>query len=122
VYRDKRDALLAALDEEFTDLPGASWTRPGGGLYVWMTFPTGMNSGPGGSLLEAALREGVLYIPGEYGFIGENAGPPPRNGARLSFGVATPEKLREGARRLRRAAHTADAARHFGKERVPTPV
>jgi 2-aminoadipate transaminase len=103
VYRTKRDALLEALDEEFRDLPGASWTRPGGGLYVWFTFPTGMVSGPSSPLLEAALKEKVLYIPGEYGHLGENIGAKPRNEARLSFGVASAMQLREGARRLRRA-------------------
>src|SRR5262249_27748027 len=39
VYRVKCDAMLAALEEEFGDWPGASWTRPDGGMFVWLTLP-----------------------------------------------------------------------------------
>ena len=105
VYRAKRDVLLEALAEEFHDEPEVSWTHPAGGLYVWITFPPGMDAGPSGRLLAAALDEGVLYVPGEYGYSPEN-GPVPRNEARLSFGVASSEQIREGVRRLRRAVAT----------------
>jgi DNA-binding transcriptional MocR family regulator len=54
--------------------------------------------------MEAALREGVLYVPGQFCYVsGENT-PVPRSGARLSFGVAHPEHLQEAVRRLARAA------------------
>ncbi len=115
VYRGKRDALLGALEEEFRSAPHVGWTRPAGGLYVWATFPAGMESGPSGRLLQAALDEGVLYVPGEYGYSSEG-GPVPRNEARLSFGVASPEQIREGVRRLRRAVLAASApAREAGR-------
>lgn len=106
VYRAKRDALLAALADEFRDAPDVRWTRPAGGLYVWATFPAAMESGPSSRLMRAALNEGVLYVPGEYGYSPEG-GPVPRNAARLSFGVASPDQLREGVRRLRRAVRLA---------------
>ena len=38
-YRTKRDRMLAAAQQYFGDLPGVSWVRPEGGLYVWMTLP-----------------------------------------------------------------------------------
>jgi 2-aminoadipate transaminase len=106
VYRAKRDAMLGALEEEFRDPPHIMWTRPAGGLYVWATFPAGMESGPSSRLLRAALDEGVLYVPGEYGY-SPDGGPAPRNTARLSFGEATPGQIREGVRRLRRAVLAA---------------
>ena len=106
VYRAKRDALLGALADEFRDPPHVQWTRPAGGLYVWAKFPAGMESGPSSRLMRAALDEGVLYVPGEYGYAPE-AGPVPRNEARWSFGVASPEQIREGVRRLRRAVLAA---------------
>ncbi len=109
VYRRKRDALLDALAAEFRDDPRISWTRPAGGLYVWATFPPGMEAGPSSRLLRAALDEGVLYVPGEYGYVADDGAPLPRHEARLSFGVATPEQLREGVRRLRRAILSASA-------------
>jgi 2-aminoadipate transaminase len=106
VYRAKRDALLEALEEELRDVPGAAWTRPAGGLYVWLTFPPGMESGESGRLLQVALDRGVLYVPGELAYAGEGAAVR-RNEARLSFGVETPEHIREGVRRLRQAVREA---------------
>ncbi len=103
VYRAKRDTLLEALAEEFRDWPEVRWTRPDGGLYVWLTFPPGVDTGPDGRLMRAALAEGVLYVPGQFCYVNGENGPIPTNEARLSFGVAPPEQLREAARRLARA-------------------
>jgi 2-aminoadipate transaminase len=103
VYRAKRDAMLRALDAEFADWPAVTWTRPGGGLYVWLTFPPHVDTGAGGPLADRALAEGVLYVPGEYGHVPDERGNLPRNEARLSFGVADPGTIAEGVRRLRRA-------------------
>jgi 2-aminoadipate transaminase len=103
VYRGKRDTLLEALADEFPAATGVRWTRPDGGLYVWLTFAPGTDAGPQGRLMQSALRAGVLYVPGQFCYL-EGAGVPvPRNEARLSFGVAEPEQLREGIRRLARA-------------------
>src|SRR6476620_11659408 len=38
-YRKKRDVMLAALDRHMPKELGISWTKPGGGLYVWLTLP-----------------------------------------------------------------------------------
>ena len=102
VYRGKRDALLAALAEGFRPWPQVRWTHPGGGLYVWLTFPPDVDAGPDGPLMRAALREGVLYVPGQFCHVGAE-GAAPRNAARLSFGVADARQLREAVRRLARA-------------------
>src|SRR5262249_35929850 len=103
VYRAKRDALLEALAEEFPPSSGVRWTNPAGGLYVGLTFPPGADAGAQSPLMHAALKEGVLYVPGQFCYL-EGAGLPiPTNEARLSFGVARPEQLREGIRRLARA-------------------
>jgi 2-aminoadipate transaminase len=110
VYRAKRDAMLAALDEEFGDVPGASWTVPAGGLYVWLTLPPEVDAGPNGPLVPAALEAGVLYVPGEFGHVADAAGALPRNECRLSFGVADPDRVREGIRRLRQAYRTLERA------------
>jgi 2-aminoadipate transaminase len=103
VYRGKRDALLDALAEELPAGTGVRWTRPDGGLYVWLTFPPGTDAGPHSLLMHAALHEGVLYVPGQFCYLEGSGVPVPSNEARLSFGVAPPEQLREGARRLARA-------------------
>jgi 2-aminoadipate transaminase len=104
VYRGKRDVMLAALAEQFRGRPEVRWTHPDGGLYVWLTFPPGVDTGPDSPLMKAALREGVLYVPGQFCHVNGDNGPVPTHEARLSFGVAPPEQLREAVRRLGRAA------------------
>jgi 2-aminoadipate transaminase len=110
VYRHKRDAMLSALQSEFSDLPGTRWTQPRGGMFVWLTLPAGVNTGPRGALLDAAIAEGMLYIPGEFGHVGD-PGQVPTNEARLSFGDASTEQIEEGVRRLRRAVDSIGTAR-----------
>jgi 2-aminoadipate transaminase len=105
VYRHKRDILLATLERAFGAWPEVRWTRPEGGLYVWLTFPTDVDTGPDSALMRAALREGVLYVPGQFCYVDSENAPLPRSGMRLSFGVAHPEHLQEAVYRLARAAH-----------------
>lgn len=111
VYRTKRDAMLQALNEAFGENGQTEsevrWTLPHGGLYVWLTFPDGVDTGPQGRLMKAALAEGVLYVPGQFCYVNGENGPIPTSEARLSFGVATPTQLREGILRLARAARKA---------------
>jgi 2-aminoadipate transaminase len=102
VYRQKRDLMLAAFERNFSDVPGAIWTVPAGGLYVWLTLP-GIDTGPNGPLVQAAIDAGVLYVPGEYGHVPDAAGRVPTDECRICFGVATPEEITEGVRRLRAA-------------------
>lgn len=102
VYRHKRDVMLKALEAEFADFPTASWTVPAGGFYVWLTLD-GIDTGANGPLVPAALEAGVLYVPGECGHVADATGRVPNNEIRLCFGVATPEQISEGIRRLRRA-------------------
>jgi 2-aminoadipate transaminase len=103
VYRGKRDTLLEALAAAFPRAHGMRWTYPNGGLYVWLTFPPDVDTGPQSALMRAALREGVLYVPGQFCYVNGDNGPVPTHEARLSFGVAAPEQIREAVLRLGRA-------------------
>jgi 2-aminoadipate transaminase len=71
-------------------------------LYVWLAFAD-LDTGPQGALAQAALEEGVLYVPGEFAYLTAEGERPPHHACRLSFGVASPEHIREGIRRLHRA-------------------
>jgi 2-aminoadipate transaminase len=102
VYRHKRDLMVQALETQFADFPAASWTVPTGGFYVWLTLD-GIDTGPTGPLVPAALEAGVLYVPGQFGHVPDHEGRLPNNECRLCFGVATPEQVTEGIRRLRKA-------------------
>jgi 2-aminoadipate transaminase len=99
-YRTKRDALLRAADEFLADIPGVSWLRPEGGLYVWLSLPEHIETGFASPLFHTATRQhGVMYVPGELCYPTVN-GRSRAHQMRLSFGVLPPEDLREGIRRL----------------------
>ncbi len=95
--------FLDALDRFLKPFQGeVTWTRPQGGLFVWMTMPEEIDTGFDGPLFARCLAEGVIYVPGEFAFAPEPA-PVPRNHMRLTFGVPDAETLVEGARRLAEA-------------------
>jgi 2-aminoadipate transaminase len=103
-YRVKSRATTDALAAEFREWPGVTWTKPTGGMYVWVTFPPHVPTGPDSPLMQACLREGVLYVPGEFCHVAAEGQPLPRNELRLCYGVVTVEQVREGVHRLARAA------------------
>ena len=90
VYRERRDAMLTALDDYLPDL---SWTHPNGGFYIWVTLPENLDSK---SMLPRAVKELVAYTPGT-AFYADGSG---RTNMRLSFCYPTPDFIREGIRRL----------------------
>lgn len=92
VYRERRDAMLGALDEFFP--PEATWTHPEGGLFVWVTLPDYVDTG---SMLGAALDAGVTYVPGDSFFPDGVTG---RNCMRINFSYETPDNIVEAVRRL----------------------
>jgi 2-aminoadipate transaminase len=103
VYRTKRDAMLGALKEEFADWPEVRWTQPDGGMFVWLALPEELATGPSGPLFQAAVEEGMLYVPGEFCHVPDENGHVPTNEMRLCYGVEPPERIREAIRRLRKA-------------------
>lgn len=94
-YRLQRDAMLAGLERHMP--PGATWTRPEGGMFVWLTLPGGLDAQ---TLLRAAmLEEKVLFVPGAP-FFTDGSG---RDTVRLSFSLAPPDQIGAGIERLGRA-------------------
>jgi 2-aminoadipate transaminase len=89
-YRERRDAMLAALDDM---LPQATWTVPDGGFYVWLGLPAGLDAA---AMLPRAVTERVAYVPGT-AFYADGSGS---GHLRLSYCFPTPERIREGVRRL----------------------
>jgi 2-aminoadipate transaminase len=112
-YRQKRDAMLQALQQELGDFePGKTfWTRPGGGLYVYLTLPEWMDTGREGPLFRAALAEGVTYVPGEYCYGPDPRRPVPKNHMRLTFGTVSEQAIFEGVARLARAIKKVSRSR-----------
>ncbi len=91
-YRARRDRMLAALDREMP--PTVSFTRPEGGMFIWLTLPTDID---GAELLARAVREErVAFVPGGAFFADGSGG----NTLRLSFSCATDEQIDQGIARL----------------------
>jgi 2-aminoadipate transaminase len=99
-YRAKRDAILAALEKHIPPDAGVEWTHPHGGLYVWLTLPEGIDTSRGAEMFDAAVKEGVLYVPGEYCYQPDEQGYIPKNHIRLSFGQVDPSRIEPGIERL----------------------
>jgi DNA-binding transcriptional MocR family regulator len=91
IYRERRDTLLSALADLMPD--GTTWTRPGGGLFVWATLPDGLDSK---AMMPRAIAARVAYVPGT-GFYADGSGT---QYTRLNFSFSAPDRLREGVRRL----------------------
>ena len=102
-YQNKRDAMLAAADEFFSDLDGVSWYTPSGGLYVWMSLPEHVPTGFDSELFnQAAKVNKVMYVPGELCHPVID-GSRPDHQMRLSYGVQSEDGIREGMKRLANA-------------------
>jgi 2-aminoadipate transaminase len=101
-YRPKLAAMLEAAEEHLAPLGDVRWSPPEGGLYVWVELPRELDAGPAGKLFELAIGEGVLYLPGEFCFPSEGA-EVQRNTMRLTFGVQSCERIRQGVAALARA-------------------
>ena len=91
IYRERRDAMLAALERHAPE--EVRWTRPQGGLFLWLTLPEGTDAGV---VLKDALREKVAFVPGT-SFFPSGGG---ENTLRLNFSFCAPPLIEEGIRRL----------------------
>jgi 2-aminoadipate transaminase len=93
-YRERRDTMLEALAAQMP--AGVRWTRPEGGMFLWLTLPEGCD---GAELLARAVEQQVAFVPGATFFA--NGGS--ENTARLNFSYPSVERIREGIARLARA-------------------
>jgi 2-aminoadipate transaminase len=97
VYAPRRDVMVDALGEVLPE--GSRWTRPDGGMFVWVRLPDGWDAD---ELLEAALEREVAFVPG-WPFFPQQ---PDRATLRLSFTTHTEAEIAEGLARLRAAVES----------------
>jgi len=93
LYRARRDAMLAALTEQFAGT--ARWTRPEGGMFVWLTLDGAVDTSD--LLIRARERHGVAFVPGRAAFADGVRGA---RSMRLNFAGADEHDLREAVRRI----------------------
>lgn len=99
-YGRKRDAMLDALKKHMPSSRGIHWTHPHGGIYVWVTFPPGIDTSRQTGIFQACVDRGVLYVPGDLSFHPDAAGNVPRNHLRLNFAQVALEQIDPGIARL----------------------
>ena len=93
-YRRRRDWLLAALQHHMP--PGVRWTRPQGGLFIWVTLPEGVDAA---ALLQRSLEEAnVAFVPGGAFFFDDRG----RNTLRLSYSLPAEADIDRGIAKLAR--------------------
>jgi 2-aminoadipate transaminase len=92
VYRQRRDAMLEALEEHWPE--ETSWTHPHGGLFLWALVPGRINTR---DFLEKAVAAKVAYVPGFAFYPDEKGG---EHAMRLNFSNANEEMINEGIYRL----------------------
>jgi 2-aminoadipate transaminase len=90
-YRSQRGAMVAALEEKFGD--AVSFTRPEGGLFLWMTLPDGLKAM---DFINIALKHKVAFVPGNPFYV-DGGGD---NTLRLNYSSVDEETIRTGVGRL----------------------
>ena len=112
MYRERRDAMLHSLAEEMP--AGATWTRPAGGFFVWVTLPEGVDSQ---AMLPRGVNARVAFVPGG-AFYADGQGA--RN-VRLSFCFPPADRIRTGVQRFAEVVRNElEMMDTFGIEASPT--
>ena len=93
LYSRRRELMLSCLDNYLLDIPGIKWTKPEGGLFLWLTLPEGMNTD---DMFHAAVEEKVAYVPGSAFYPDEDD----HRSMRLNFSYASEAQICEGVKRL----------------------
>jgi 2-aminoadipate transaminase len=92
-YREKLGVFLDTMAEHFPPETGVSWTRPEGGLFLWVSVPAHIDTQ---ELFFEAIEHKVAFVPGEQ-FYGEN---PEHNHMRINFSFVAKDQLSEAVKRL----------------------
>ncbi|MDM7991883.1 MAG: PLP-dependent aminotransferase family protein [Candidatus Fermentibacter sp.] len=103
LYARRRELMLSCLDNHLLDVPGIKWTKPEGGLFLWLTLPEGMDSD---DMFHAAIREKVAYVPGSAFYPDEDD----HRSMRLNFSYASEMQICEGVKRLSALIHKASVS------------
>jgi 2-aminoadipate transaminase len=101
IYRRKRDAMVAALEEHCA--PYVRWRVPSGGFFLWLETDRRVQPSAIGGLREAAAQEGVAYVSGDT-FFADRSGS---RFIRLAYSFVGEQEIEEGIRRLGRALERA---------------
>ncbi len=91
VYKSKKDVMVSALEKHMPE--GVTWTKPEGGLFLWVRLPENMDAD---KMFYEAIKENVAYVIGS-AFHADGSG---KNTMRLNFSYPTEQQIEEGIKRL----------------------
>lgn len=94
MYRDQRNLMVSMIEKHFPE--NVKYTKPEGGMFLWVTLPEGLSSM---DLFDIAIKDNVAFVPGK-AFFTDGSGD---NTLRLNFSNSNEEKIEEGIKRLGRA-------------------
>ncbi len=97
-YGQKARVMKQALAEHFP--PNVEIWEAGGGLYFWARLPKNVSTGVKSRVFQTALKNDVLYVPGELCYAADPARKTPDHEMRLSFGSASEKNIRKGIKQL----------------------
>jgi 2-aminoadipate transaminase len=97
-YAHKARVMKLAIKKHFPS--AVEWWEPEGGLYFWARLPRGLATGMKSKVFSTALKNDVLYVPGELCYADDPARRKPNHEMRISFGSASEKDIREGIKRL----------------------
>jgi 2-aminoadipate transaminase len=94
LYRHRRDVIIKAMEEEFTD--GTTWTHPEGGLFLWLTFPKGVSAR---KVFDKCIEQNVAGVLGEFFYPCQKTD----SHMRINYSNMPDDRIREGIRRMGKA-------------------
>jgi 2-aminoadipate transaminase len=113
LYKSQRDHMLAALEREMPE--GVHWSRPAGGMFLWLRLPAGIDTVP---LLPRAVERNVAFVPGAAFY----ADTPESNTMRLSFVTASTSQIDIGVAALAQTIREAIDAQRSGTTSSPVQL
>jgi 2-aminoadipate transaminase len=99
-YAHKAQVMKLAIEKHFPS--AVEWWEPEGGMYFWARLPRNVPTGVKSNVFSTALKNDVLYVPGEICYADDPARRKPNHEMRISFGNASEADIREGIKRLGR--------------------
>lgn len=92
LYRPRQEAMLEAMKAHFPE--GFSWSRPDGGMFIWVDGPEGLDSE---ELYQKAVDENVAFVPGRFFYFRDDQG---RNTMRLNYTMSSETVIAQAIEKL----------------------
>ena len=91
MYRNQRNLMVSMIEKYFPE--NVEYTKPEGGMFLWVTLPEGLSSM---DLFELAINENVAFVPGQAFYVDGRG----NNSLRLNFSNSNEKQIEEGIKRL----------------------